>query len=243
MERALYSEIQMCEDTHWWYVARRRILNKVLKGICKDRIGSTILEAGCGSGGNLEMLSSFGTVHAMEMDDESREIANRRKICQVKKGSLPDEIPYEGGFDLICLLDVLEHIEDDLATLKTLSSQLTPGGHLLVTVPAYQFLWSQHDVINHHKRRYTKSALRKLVSESGLRSVYTTYFNFFLFAMILTTRMFHKLFRRKTASDLKLPSRAINHALTRIFGSERYLVPWIALPVGVSILLVAQKVA
>lgn len=241
MDRQAYFNLSKHEDNHWWFIARRIIIGKVLKNYFAGRRNATILEIGCGSGGNLELLSNFGKVHAMELDEYCIEIANKRNICQVKRGSLPDNLPFNEKFDLICMFDVLEHIEDDLEAVKAVSERLSVGGMLLITVPAYGFLWSSHDVALNHKRRYIKKRLLDIVSNSGLRAVYSTYFNTFLMPVVLLVRLFNNFMKKSRSDDLKTNTGVVNKFLSWIFSSEKILIPSSSLPFGVSILIVARK--
>ena len=124
MKRESYNEMFANEDAHWWFVARRLILKKILDQYYRDKKPGKLLEAGCGSGGNLQMLNTYGNIFAMELNDEARSMANSRNICNVKKGMLPNEVPFDDGFDLICMLDVLEHIDNDLGALQSLKKKL-----------------------------------------------------------------------------------------------------------------------
>ena len=241
MQREAFLEMYHNEDRHWWSISRRMIVQKVLDSYLPDRDTRRILEVGCGSGGNLELLSKYGDLHAMELDDDAREMANRRGTCLVEKGFLPDNIPFTETFDLICMLDVLEHIDDDLRTLQEIRKRLNPRGKLLLTVPAHGFLWSAHDVALAHKRRYRKKQLIELIRISGFKTVYATYFNTFLFPVIAVTRFLHNALGKKGGTDVKMPSSFMNDLLIKIFSSEKLLIPRISLPVGVSILLVAEK--
>ena len=241
MQREAYSQMYHNEDRHWWSVSRRIIVQKVLDCYLPDRDPRSILEVGCGSGGNLELLSKYGDLCAMELDDDAREMAKRRGICLVEKGSLPDNIPFTETFDMICMLDVLEHIDDDMRTLREIRKKLKPRGKLLLTVPAYGFLWSAHDVALAHKRRYRKNQLMQLVKLSGLKIVYTTYFNTFLFPIIAVAKFLNRALGKKGGADLKMPSFFMNDLLKIIFSSERIFIPGISLPIGVSILLIAEN--
>lgn len=241
MRRQAYQEMKTNEDHHWWFVARRKIIQKVLNKYVDVSPDNKILEIGCGSGGNLEMLKNYGQLYAMEYDAETRETANQRNICNVVGGSLPDNLPFTEKFDLICILDVIEHIENDKACLTTIDSMLKPGATLLVTVPAYRFLWSAHDVVNHHKRRYTKTSLRTLFNGTDMDVIYSSYFNSMLFPVVALVRLIRNLTGKEEQFDVKMPSRTANFLLTKIFSLERYILPSYALPFGVSLLLVAQK--
>ncbi|MDP3285420.1 MAG: class I SAM-dependent methyltransferase [Desulfobacterales bacterium] len=241
MDKEAYSEMYLNEDRHWWFVARRMIIRKILSNYLPVERKRRILEVGCGTGGNLELLSTYGNVYAIEPDEEAIAMAGKRGLCHVVKGSLPDDIPFEGGFDLICLLDVLEHMDDDLGVLESVGKRLHPGGKILVTVPSCKFLWSEHDVALHHKRRYGKKELMGLVQVSGFRIIYHTYFNILLFPVIAAIRSMKKNNDKECETDVSMPSGFINILLTVIFSSERFFMPRISLPLGTSILMLAEK--
>jgi len=241
MEKAAYIEMYLNEDRHWWFVARRKIIEKILSCYFQDKRERKILEIGCGTGGNLELLSTYGKLHAIEIDDKALAMASKRGFGHVVKGSLPDDIPFNGDFELICMLDVLEHIDDDLGALESVRKRLNPGGKALITVPAYRFLWSEHDVVLHHKRRYEKKELIELVQKSGFRIIYSTYFNTLLFPAIAVIRFMKKVHGKERGTDVSMPDKAINSLLTAIFSAERFFAPWISLPFGTSILILAEK--
>ncbi len=247
MEKDFYLQYASVEDKHWWFVARRQIIKQV---ICRLNLpnNAQILEAGCGTGGNLQMLSRYGQVSAMELDQIACQLANQRQVTHVKPGSLPDNIPFEKDYDLILILDVIEHLDNDLSGLEALYYKLKPGGYLLVTVPAYMFLWSEHDEINHHKRRYRLKALKQVVKKAGYEVDYGSYFNTFLFPLVAIVRILAKLLpkqdkknQNQISSDLVVPSKSVNQILKFIFASERYFINKFPFPFGVSILLLARK--
>ena len=242
MDPDYYVEMHENEDRHWWFVARRRIVGKILDRFV-TQCGGRVLEAGCGTGGNLELLARYGTMHALELDENARKLANERDVCEVQGGRLPDDIPFEGEFDLICALDVLEHVEDDAAAARALGEKLVAGGKLLLTVPAYRCLWSHHDVITHHQRRYVRSELIERVEGAGLEVRCATYFNTFLFPIVWLVRLVKKALGREEGSDFSIHSTLVNGLLTAVFSAERLLVPWLRLPFGVSILVLAEKPA
>ena len=243
MDKDFYLQYASVEDKHWWFVGRRQIIDSFIHQLNLPK-NAEILEAGCATGGNLMMLSAHGRVDAMEIDEIACELANQRQVTKVKNGSLPNNIPFKGKYDLIVILDVLEHLDNDLAALQTLYAKLKPGGWLLVTVPAYQFLWSQHDEINHHKRRYILSNLQQVVRKADYDLYYNSYFNTLLFPLIVFLRFWSKLFKNSDSQaqgDLVMPSKFVNRFLTLLFASERYFLHRIRLPFGVSILLLARK--
>ncbi|MEM7555499.1 MAG: class I SAM-dependent methyltransferase [Cyanobacteria bacterium P01_A01_bin.84] len=243
MDKNFYLQYAAVEDKHWWFVGRRTIINKIISQLALPK-NSSILEVGCGTGGNLQMLGKHGRLSAMEIDKIACEIANKRQVCQVLRGSLPEKIPFNMTYDLIVMLDVLEHIDDDWATLKALHNKLHSNGWLLITVPAYQFLWSKHDEINHHKRRYLLKNLTKLVKNAGYTVNYCSYFNSILFPLVFGIRYLQKFLPQKDSTfsnDLTLPSPLINKLLSILLKSEINLMNKFSLPFGVSILLLAKK--
>ncbi len=244
MEKDFYLQYASVEDKHWWFVARRQIIEQVIRKLSLPK-NAQILEAGCGTGGNLQMLSRHGQVSAMELDEIACQFANQRQVTTVKRGTLPDNIPFALHYDLILILDVIEHLDDDLSALKALYYKLKPGGYLLVTVPAYQFLWSEHDEINHHKRRYRLQGLKQMVRKAGYEVIYGSYFNTFLFPIVVIVRGLGKLLQKQNnnqfSSDLVLPSKPVNQLLTWLFANERYLINRFTLPFGLSILFLARK--
>jgi SAM-dependent methyltransferase len=241
MERQVYAQMASVEERHWWFVGRRAIIDRILRSLDLPA-EAKILEVGCGTGGNLRLLARYGAVSAMESNDEARALAAARGLSEPRPGRLPDDLPFEGEqFDLVCLFDVLEHVDDDGAAMRALRDRLAPGGRIFITVPAYQWLWSDHDQVHHHKRRYTRRALRKLAQDSGFTVSYGSYFNCFLFPLAVAVRLLRKLLRLGPGDDTALPGRSVNGLLTSIFAAEGYLLPRFSLPVGLSILLVARR--
>jgi SAM-dependent methyltransferase len=180
------------------------------------------------------MLSRFGAVVAMEAEDAARAIAVEKTAgrIDIRDGRCPDRIPFENGaFDLVCLLDVLEHIDEDLATLRAVRALLAPGGKALVTVPAYRWLWSEHDEFLHHKRRYTAGELRRKAEAAGLAVGMLSYFNTLLFPLAAAAR----LLRLKGTA---VPPAPVNRLFQALFGAERFVVGRLALPFGVSLVAV-----
>lgn len=238
-----YVEMSATESTHWWFYSRRKILERILDSLNMPK-DAKILEVGCGTGGNLQMLSFFGNVSGMEMDPTAKSIAEKKTAgrFRIKLGSCPDDVPYRGRcFDLICMFDVLEHIEKDQEAVATLSRLLKPGGRMLITVPAYQFLYGRHDEFLHHKRRYTSSNLLSVVNSAGLSCIRITYFNTLLFPLVLMVRLKEKFLNTKVPSGKEIPTKLINKILRVIFQAEKFLLMCIRLPFGSSILCIAGQ--
>ena len=238
MERIIFDRMAALDQTHWWYVARRRILSNVIKRIIKPPTNARILEIGCGTGHNFGMLGAFGTVDGLEVDDAARQIASERLGREVGSSPLPAlyGIP-DKSYDLIALLDVLEHIKDDEAALASIRTKLKPGGRILLTVPANRWMWSAHDTVHHHFRRYNGHDLRTVIAKTGLKPEFVSHFNTVLFPLAAAVRIVGKLAGREEADDAQ-PAAPLNSAITGLFGLERHLVGRIPLPFGVSLLAI-----
>lgn len=242
MKAELYAQMRELEDRHWWFTGRRRIVAAVIRRL-RLPADARLLDAGCGTGGNLPMLAGFGEVVGAEYDAGAAVLARARGVCEVVRAGLPGGMPFVAGrFDLITLLDVLEHIDDDAASLRTLAGLLAPGGHLLITVPAFPFLWGPHDEAHHHKRRYRASGLRQTVEGAGLKLAWQSYYNSGLFPAVAAVRLLRKLLPVGGAgSELALPPAPINALLEGLFAAERHLLGRVRLPFGVSLIAVARK--
>lgn len=238
MNPEAYVEMAATESVHWWFCARRKILGGIIESMRLPR-PARILEVGSGTGGNLLMLSRHGDVSALEMDENARRLSSEKTQGQfaIRAGSCPDNIPFQGEqFDLICMFDVLEHIDEDVETLAALRKHLAPGGRMLITVPAYQWLWSAHDVFLHHKRRYTARSLREVFRQSGLHIDRLTYFNMLLLPLAALARLKDRISSSKKSSGTDIPPPLINSTLNSIFASERHMLASFNLPAGVSLL-------
>jgi SAM-dependent methyltransferase len=241
MERAVYDRIRALEQDHWWFAGRRAVLSRALEDLGLPR-PARVLEVGCGAGGNLQLLFPLGEVSALEPDEESRAYVSGRYGMKVAGGLLPLGLPYEPeSFDLVCAFDVIEHIEDDAASVAALARLVKPGGAMLTTVPAYQWMWSRHDEAHHHKRRYALGPYRALFEQAGLKVERACHFNSLLLPLAVVQRFGKKLLRIDSSDDA-MPPAWLNRLLTRVFASERALLA-LEPPVGLSILLAARKPA
>ena len=240
MERVVYDRMAELDELHWWYRARRQVLQALIERRCALPPDARILEVGCGTGHNLKMLERFGSVDGIEIDDAARAHAEKRLGRQVSSSPLP-ALPgiARKHYDLVAALDVVEHIDDDRAAVDALASCLNPGGKQLLTVPAHQWMWSAHDELNHHKRRYSKGELKRLIDRSPLKLDSIGYFNSLLFPLAVGARMAAKLTGRGGDDDA-LPPKPVNYAFERLFGAERLAIGKLPLPPGLSLFAVAS---
>lgn len=246
MEQKIYHEFATLEGKHWWFVARRRYLRAIIERYFGSKDKMLFCEVGCGTGGNLRMLAENATVDAVEMNDKAREQVGQNfksTIRSIHSGYLPDNIRLDDNYDGVFALDVIEHVEDDLAALNALANLTSEDGLLVTTVPAYQWLWSEHDVANHHFRRYSKTQYCQLFNEAELEILYASYFNSVLFPLAALTRLLNKLIMptgTNASSALTMPHRLINKLLTSLFSIEQLWAGKLAIPFGLSIVVVAR---
>jgi SAM-dependent methyltransferase len=238
MERSAYAEMAAIDEGHWWYRARRRIVAEMITRYIKPTKGFSIAEIGCGTGSNLPVLEKFGHLTAVEPDAQARLYAAKRSRATIVQGRLPHELPLiDSSLDLAVMLDVLEHVDDDVAALKAVAAKLKPGARFLLTVPALPVLWSPHDVEHHHKRRYTAGSLRAVMAKAGMKIEMMSYFNTLLFPLIAGIRWIKNLTGNKEV-DTGMPSAWLNRALEGIFAFERTMIGRLPMPVGVSLVVI-----
>jgi SAM-dependent methyltransferase len=240
MDQALMKATLEVDEHHWWYRGRRRVILAELERLPLPA-GASVLDAGCGSGRTLQELTRFGEVTGIELDPDAAGLARSRGHGEVRVGRL-EQLPWEdGSFDLITCLDVIEHTPDDRATLRELRRVTRPGGFLLVTVPAYQALWSLHDQANHHYRRYGRRGLRAAAQAAGWRVERVTSFNSLLLAPAAAVRLAQRRIgtHRGYTNDLALGPAWLNDVLERPLALEaRWLARGGTLPAGLSLLAV-----
>ena len=241
MDRAVFERMAALEEKHWWFAARRNIIQAILSRCATLPDAPRILEAGCGTGGNLDLLGGFGTVDAFEFDVAARETAISKSGLAVEYGALPNDIPFASrSYDAICLFDVLEHIEDDVGSLASLRARLTDGGCIVLTVPAFPALWSRHDERHHHFRRYTSKSLAVVAHSASLRVVQDGYFNTALLPLAVAARTVNGLLKREVA-DEAMPGPLVNKGLYSVFSAERHLIGRARMPLGLSLFAILQS--
>jgi SAM-dependent methyltransferase len=243
MDRDYERQTHRVEDRHWWYRGRRTVLDRVIAQLALPA-GARILDAGCGSGRNMVELARHGQVTGIELSPTSVALARERHVGEVIEGSVL-QMPFaDESFDLAVTLDVIEHLRDDVDALRELQRTVAPGGALLATVPAYQWLWSGHDVINHHHRRYTHRSLREAAERAGWRQVRTTYFNSLLLPVAILLRALDRLNTKTTESslDLWVPPKPFNWLLERPLALEAAMIGRGGrIPAGLSLLAVFRR--
>lgn len=235
------------ENSYWWHVGRKKIINKQLNKTSDSSTPSTrVLNIGCGTGGTIPMLSKFGSLDNVDVSQEAIDICHAKGFSNVKK--IDDiKLPFNNKeFDLAVALDVLEHIEADESALKEWHRVLKKGGRVLITVPAYQWLWSEHDESLHHHRRYTLSGLHKKLNQAGFRVQKRTYAIVFSFPLIVGYRFVKSLFSNKNrptaATSYVFLPRPINALFIGLLSIEAWLLQYINAPFGTSILIIAEKI-
>lgn len=240
MERVVYDRMAELDGLHWWYRARRNILADLIQRRIALPAQPRILEIGCGTGHNVLMLKQFGEVDAIEIDEAARRLASERLGKPVGSAPLPQLTGVEdGAYDLIAILDVLEHVEADEEALVSMARKLKRGGRILITVPAHPWMWSAHDVVNHHQRRYTKESLADVISRAGLKANMLSYFNSLLFPLAAAARLMGRL-TGKEDSDDKLPPRPVNSLFEALFNLERHALGRVPFPPGVSLVAIVS---
>jgi len=230
------------EQSHWWYTGRRKILADFVEAICRqvtDR-RPRILDVGCGTGANLLMLSQYGDAEGVDVSEDALAFCRERGLDKVRLGAA-EELPYEDGtFDLVTALDVVEHLDDDLAGLREMRRVLRPGGRVLLFVPTFMFLWGLQDDVSNHRRRYRLPELQRVLEQAGFEIERTTYANITFFLPILAMRQLMRLTGIKADSENNINVSALNGVLGGVFGAESWFLKRLNLPFGVSGLCVAR---
>jgi SAM-dependent methyltransferase len=235
-----YEKMYKIETTHWWSAGRRRIVQDNMDALTPGT--GKILDVGCGTGIILETFKNYGCVVGIDNSEHALKFCKLRGQLRLIQADIETQLPFKQDmFDTVFAFDVLEHLSDDAHVLNELYKVCKKGSHVIITVPAYQFMWSKHDESLHHKRRYSKKALRKAVQDAGFTLKKLSYFNTILFPLILAFRVSH-IFRKEVKSDFYLPIPSfINWILLLIFSMEKYLLRKISLPFGLSLICIAKK--
>jgi methionine biosynthesis protein MetW len=243
---------QLEEDNHWWFASRTRALQAMMDRALPGR-SLRVLDVGCGAGNMIHHLGRYGQVKGVEIDPRPVAVARQRGY-DVEQGDACQGLAYDdASFNVVTALDVIEHNQDDLSILREMHRVLAPGGHAIITVPAFMWLWSHNDDINAHVRRYTAGELRRKLLAAGFRVRRLAFNNFFVFpmaaAMILLRRRrgqepelaSHHLSQDEYQVEMEPASPPVNALLTVVGWLEAQLLRWINLPVGTSMIVIAEK--
>jgi SAM-dependent methyltransferase len=248
MQQHTYAIMRGVEDSHWWFAGRRRILESFVRQIAEElRLPAgrrpRFLDVGCGTGANLEMLAQFGEAEGVDVSEDALDFCRARGLSKVRRGAAESLPCGDAEFDLVTALDVVEHLDDDLAGLREMRRVLKPSGRALLFVPAFMWLWGVQDDVSHHRRRYTLSQLRARVEAAGLAVERATYANVTFFAPILAGRLLMRALSLRPASENNVNVSALNGVFGRVFGAERHWLRRFNLPFGVSAIIVARRVS
>jgi SAM-dependent methyltransferase len=242
MDRSMTEAHARLEDNHWWFRGRRAVVRAVLERWLPEG-AHHILDVGSGTGAMPELLTRFGSVVGVEPSPLAAEVARARlgDRADVRTGDVPKALKPGERFDVLTMFDVLEHLDDPVGTLASLQPYLAPGATVVVTVPAFELLWSRHDDLSQHRRRYRRAQLVDQLTAAGLQVQHSAYYNSLLFLPAALTR----LGRRALAiddNDLELSTGPFNRLLAAVFSSERGFVPRFSPPFGLSVVAVAKRV-
>ncbi len=248
MQQHTYAIMRRVEESHWWFAGRRQIIRSFVQRVINQlkaegaKTPIKILDVGCGTGANLEMLSEFGNAEGVDVSADALSFCRERGLSNVKPGEA-EALPYEDqSFDLVTGLDVVEHLDDDIHGLREMHRVLRTGGRALVFVPAFMFLWGVQDDISHHRRRYTLKNLKQVISKAGLQVERATYVNLSFFTPILFGRLLMRATGVRPESENNITVGFLNGILGKFFALERLPLRWLNFPFGVSIICVAKKV-
>ncbi|MDQ1266801.1 MAG: hypothetical protein QG635_1954 [Bacteroidota bacterium] len=244
MEEIVYHTNYRLEDTYWWFLARNEIIGKIIEKITSLEKGEQILDAGCGTGGFSKYLSKKYDVICLDFSETALDYCRRRGLTKLYKTTISEFPKEQFNIKAVTMFDVVEHVDDDAGFLRQAYNALPEGGWIISTVPAYMWLWSRHDDVHQHKRRYTISGFRNLVENGGFKIEYSSYFNFFLFLPAVLKRFLddklHK--EKKNESPVDEVSPFVNRLFKAVFTFEKFFLPALKFPFGLSIALVARKI-
>jgi len=246
VEEIGYHQFTELEHRHWWFVARRRIFGHLLDSALAGPRPRTVLDVGCGAGGMLELLSRYGEVTGLDVDQEFVDFCHSRGFANTLKGSAYELPAADGSVDLITLFDTLEHLSEDVDALRESRRALRPGGLVFLSSPAYRFLWTNNDEMAHHERRYTAGELRAKLTDAGLAPIKVSYFNTILFPLIVPALLAKQVKESfvdpsETTNLSHTPPPWLNRILAAVMGGERHLLSRRSFPTGHSLLALARR--
>ncbi len=240
MDRSAYEKYFELEHRHFWRIAKRSVILDLFERWAPSG-PLRILDVGGACSLVSQEMTRFGAVTVVEPEEASARFAREELGLDARPGSLPDAMPVEGPFDVVTLFDVIEHIDDDVESLAAVRRLMRPGAMLLVTVPALQLLWSNHDVSVHHRRRYSRETLQRALVAAGFRVARISYHTCLLFPLVLAQRLASRArgVSAKAEYSVKVPAAPINAALLAVMRVEQRLIRKVDLPIGSSLLAVA----
>lgn len=240
MRKDLYEDLYNLESKHWWHISKRRAVRQLIEKYNFEE-NPQILDIGCGTGKNMEELQNLGSVSGLDSSNEALKYCKKRGLNKLILGTAEKTSLGSSLFDVITLLDVLEHTEDN-ETLKEMNRILRKNGIIIITVPAFSWLWSNWDVILHHKRRYTKNSLKEVLEKNNFEIVKISYlYSFLVIPAFFVRKLKQYFFKEAYPSDFKLSNPFINMLLGGLSQIELLLSDIIPLSFGTSIFAVAKK--
>jgi SAM-dependent methyltransferase len=244
METNVYEDTYKFEEGDWWHKARRELLLQIVSQIYLTNNSNPlrILDLGCGAGLNLKKMEKYGHSIGLDYYKYALLLCKSRGISNLVRAS-GDMLPFKKGiFDVVCALDVLEHIKDDDAAIKELHRVMASAGSFILTAPAFQALWSSHDVAAHHMRRYSRMQLLEKLEKCGFEVSKCTYWNFHLFPLVWLVRRFRRNHGTRAKSDIRKLSWCFNSVLLFLLRIENKAISMnISFPFGVSIICICRK--
>lgn len=243
MQDIVYDKQYELENSYWWFVARNTIVRDTVEKVCNFKPDDLLLDVGCGTGSFTRKLSEKYDVIGIDMSPKAVEYSQKRGLKNIQLGTL--DTFERNGRDIrgVFFLDVIEHIEDDVKVVAQAYSNVAKGGYIVATVPAYQWMWSRHDEIHMHYRRYTRKKFVKLLKNAGFHIDYSTYFNTFLLAPAMLKRMLDKITGADKKNDNPIDEvpDSINTLFKNIFLAEKNFLPKVSFPFGLSIMVIGRK--
>lgn len=241
MQEIVYHSNFEIEEKYFWFLARNKIITKIINQVTDLNNNDQVIDIGCGTGGFAKILSQQFAVTCLDMSPIALDYCSKRGLTDLHNCILKDFDKGNRSLKAAFMLDVIEHIDDDIEVVSQVYDLLETNGWFIATVPAYQWLWSNHDEVHQHKRRYTMKKFNSLISNAGFEINYSTYFNSFLFLPAVTKRAVDGLKGSKNKLPVDEVSPLLNSVFNKIFSFESTFLPFIKFPFGLSILIVAKK--
>ena len=244
MQSHHYPILYQVEETHWWYLGRRRIIQSLVEKIrmTLPNAKPKILDVGCGTGANLKMLAAYGSAEGVDISPQAVDFCRERGLDSVKLGAI-EHLPYESGsFELVTALDVVEHLDDDVAGLREMRRVLRRDGRVLLFVPAFMFLWGVQDDVSNHRRRYTLPSLLQAVEAAGFAVEWASYANISFFLPVLVVRSMMRWLGLRAATEYGINISLLNGPFSSLFAAERFVLERGKIPFGVSAVCIARRI-